>query len=170
MRPQLLVALLAVMASLSWFVSGLGRDGADPTLPTLLLDTPADRLVRSDVPIVVVDRGGLERTLVVEVESIDAALPRLSAALAAVREALLDAGDWPASVAAPRVYDYEVQRRRVVVIDVADLARGDHIGVLASVAALRSLRETAFAHGADQVEVVVDGEASVSLWGQVALR
>lgn len=170
LRPQVLLSVLAVLASLSWFAAGLGRDGPEPALPALLLDAPADRLVRSDVPIVVVDRGGLERTLLVEVEAIDAELPRLEAALSAMREALLDAGDWPASVPAPRVYDYEVQRRRVVVIDVADLARGDHIGVLASVAALRSLRETAFAHGADEVEVVVDGEASVSLWGQVALR
>jgi hypothetical protein len=42
--------------------------------------------------------------------------------------------------------------------------------VLAELATLRSLEETAFAHGADEVRVVVDGAPAATLWGQVALR
>ena len=169
LRPQVLVAFLALAATLSWFLGGLART-APTALPPLLLDAPAERLERSDVPIVVVDRDGLQRTQLVEVEASDADVARLQAALTALRDTLVAAGDWPAAVAAPRVYEYELQRRRVAVIDVGDVAPGAGVDLLAALAALRSLRETAFAHGVDDVEVVVDGAPAASLWGQVALR
>lgn len=169
LRPQVLVGFMALVTALSWFVGGFDR-AASPTLPQLLLDAPPERLERTDVPIVVVDRDGLQRTQLVEVEAAGTEVARLQAALTALRDTLVDAGDWPAAVAAPRVYGYELQRRRVAVIDVSDLVPGARVDLLSAWAVLRSLRETAFAHGVDDVEVVVDGAPAASLWGQVALR
>ncbi len=169
LRPHVLVGVLLLLAAAAWFVGGL-RGVSVPRAPDLLVDADASggASVR-DAAIVVVDREGLSRTVVVEVRSSDAFEARLAAALAALRGTLIEAGIWPERVAAPTVLSYELQRRRVVVVDVPGL-EGGGVDVLRELAVLRSLEETAFAHGADEVRVVVDGAPATTLWGQVALR
>jgi len=169
LRPHVLIAALVLGGAAVWFWGGF-RDGPVPRVPDLLIDVEVQaRPTSGDARIVVFDRDGLSRTVDVEVTSPDAFEDRLAAALAVLRTTLLEEGVWPQQVGAPMVLGYEVQRRRVVVIDVPSL-QGGGLDVLAELAALRSLEETAFAHGADEVRVVVDGAPAATLWGQVALR
>lgn len=169
LRPQVLVASLALLAAVLWFAGGIGS-GAATSDPRLSIDAQVEPRLRTDVPIVVVDRDGLQRTQLIEVETIDSDVARLAGAMTVLRGTLVTAGDWPTAVPAPHVYVYERQRQRVAVIDVPALPDGTGVDLLAAWATLRSLRETAFAHGLDEVEVVVGGAPSTSLWGQVALR
>ncbi len=170
LRPQVLLALLLLFSALPWLWGGLTRSVAPRPPGALVVGEPTSQPARSDVPIVVIDRDGLRRTVLVEVEAHDAFDARLSAGLEALRTALLEDGNWPASVAAPHVQSYEAQRRRVVVIDVEPLGQAPGLALMAELAALRSLQETAFAHGADEVRVIVGGSPTSTLWGQVALR
>lgn len=169
LRPHVLVALLLLLAAGAWFLGGL-RGASVARVPELLVDADAGGgASASDVPIVVVDGDGLSRTVVVEVRSTEAFEARLAAALAVLRGTLVDAGIWPERVAAPTVLSYEAQRRRVAVLDVPGL-QGGGVDVVRELVVLRSLEETAFAHGADEVRVVVDGAPATTLWGHVALR
>jgi hypothetical protein len=169
LRPHVLVALVLFGSALPWLWGGLtGGPAIRPPGP-LLVGEPAHRPERVDVPIVVLDRAGLRRTLLVQVETIDAFDARLGAALQALRTVLMEERNWPPAVAAPSVQSYEAQRRRVAVIDVPPLGAAPGMELSAELAALRSLQETALAHGADEVRVVVGGSPAVTLWGQVAL-
>ncbi len=169
LRPQVLLALLLLMSALPWLWGGLTNTAAPRPPGALLVGEPTSERAASDVPIVIIDRDGLRRTVLVEVETHDAFDARLAAALEALRTALLEDGNWPPSVAAPHVQSYDAQRRRVVVIDVAPLGETAGLALMAELAALRSLQETAFAHGADEVRVIVGGNPAATLWGQVAL-
>ena len=170
LRPHVLVGVLLLGSGAAW-VWESAAPGAPARPPAnLLVGQPQPVPEATDVPIVVVDRDGLQRTLLVEVEVVDGFDARLGAAVAALREALAAEGNWPRTVAAPHVQSYEAQRRRVAVLDVPALREGPGLELMAEVAALRSLEETALAHGADEVRVVVDGSPAASLWGQVALR
>ncbi len=169
LRPHVLIAALVLGGAVAWYAGGF-RDAPAPRVPDLLIDAEAHSApITSDARIVVFDRDGLSRTVDVEVTSQDAFEDRLAAALAVLRTTLVEDGVWPQHVGAPTVLGYEVQRRRVVVIDVPPL-EGRGPDVLAELATLRSLEETAFAHGVDEVTVVVDGAPAATLWGQVALR
>lgn len=169
LRPHVLIAVLVLGGAVAWW-SGALRDGPVPRVPDLLIDVDVLAPPTSgDARIVVFDRDGLSRTVDIEVTSREAFEDRLAAALAVLRSTLIEDGAWPRQVGAPTVLAYEVQRRRVVVIDVPPL-QGVGPDVLAELATLRSLEETAFAHGADEVTVVVDGAPAATLWGQVALR
>jgi hypothetical protein len=169
LRPHVLIALLVAGSAAAWLSGGF-RDATVLRAPDLLTDVEVVAPPTSgDARIVVFDRDGLSRTVDVEVTSREAFEDRLAAALAVLRSTLIDDGAWPQQVGAPTVLAYEAQRRRVVVIDVPSL-RGSGPDVLAELATLRSLEETAFAHGADEVRVVVDGAPAATLWGHVALR
>ncbi len=169
LRPHVLIAALVLGGAAAWFAGGV-RDAPVPRVPDLLIDVEVRSApITSDARIVVFDRDGLSRTVDVEVTSPDAFEDRLAAALAVLRTTLVEDGVWPQQVGAPTVLGYEVQRRRVVVVDVPPL-QGRGPDVLAELATLRSIEETAFAHGADEVTVVVDGAPAATLWGQVALR
>lgn len=170
LRPHVLVALLLLGSGVAWIWEAATASAPVRPPANLLVGQPRPVPETTDVPIVVVDREGLRRTLLVEVEVVDAVDARLGAALAALREVLVGEGNWPRTVAAPHVQSYEAQRRRVAVLDVPALREGPGLELMAEVAALRSLEETALAHGADEVRVVVDGAPASSLWGQVALR
>jgi hypothetical protein len=170
LRPQVLVAVLLAGSGVPWLLGGLSG-GAPPRPPgPLLVGEPLAAATRADVPIVVIDRDGLRRTLLVTVETLDVFDARLAGALRALREVLVEEGNWPVGVPAPTAQSYESQRRRVVVIDVRSLGSAPGVALTAELAALRSLQETAFAHGADDVRVVVDGSPAATLWGQIALR
>ncbi len=166
----MLVALLLLGSGVAWIAGSLQRGSAPRPPGQLLIGEPSAQVTPADVPVVLVDRDGLRRTLLVEVESLDEFDARLAGAMEQLREALLEESNWPEGVDAPYVQSYEAQRRRVVVIDVPALGPGSGLELLAELAALRSLEETALAHGADEVRVVVEGEPSSTLWGQVALR
>lgn len=170
LRPHVLVALLLVGSGVAWIWAAATASAPVRPPANLLLGQPRPVPETTDVPIVVVDRDGLRRTLLVEVEVVAEVDARLRAALTALREALVAEGNWPPTVAAPYVQSYEARRRRVVVLDVPALREGPGLELMAELAALRSLEETALAHGADEVRVVVDGTPAASLWGQVALR
>ena len=170
LRPHVLVGVLLLGSGVAWIWDAVTAGAPLRPPANLLVGQALPVAETTDVPIVVVDRDGLRRTLLVEVEVVDAVDARLGAALVALREVLVTEGNWPRTVAAPHVQSYEAQRRRVAVLDVPALREGPGLALMAELAALRSLEETALAHGADEVRVIVDGAPATSLWGQVALR
>jgi len=167
LRPNVLVAVLLSGAAGHWLVTGVADVPLTAPTTQLLLAEPDRPTVSRDVPIVVIDRAGLQRTELVTVTTIDDEHARFVAALAALREALMVEGAWPSDVGPPTALRYEVARQRVVVVDVAATRSG--IDLLGALAALRSLEETSFAHAADELRITVDGAQLAHLWGQVAL-
>ena len=104
-----------------------------------------------EVRFVVVDDLGLERPAFA-----DAVLPRdqaedpgarLTAALAALRAELVAAAVWPASVAAPTAFVFELDRERVAVVDVGRPGPDEGVTVAQEWAALRSVVATARVDG-----------------------
>jgi hypothetical protein len=95
---------------------------------------------------------------------------RLTAALTALRDDLLESGVWPREVEAPVGFVIELDRRRVAVVDVGALPARLVVDVADELASVRSLVATArLAASADEVRITVAGEERPSLWGRVAL-
>lgn len=169
LRPQVLLAALALVASLPYLFGSFAARRSEPPPPSLVdVSVGGERTVAFDAPLVLYDLAGRPRTVQVPVQSAEGEAARLTAAAAALREALLDDGVWPQEVGPPRVGAFESNRRRVVVVDVP-VPRGVSTSVAAESAALRSIVETMRALGADDVRVVVDGGPRDTLWGNVAL-
>jgi hypothetical protein len=171
--PQLLLASFLFLLALGYAVTGGGSPAVHaPTPLTVDLGPPDLRPV--EVRYVVVDVHGLERP-----GYADVGLPqrlaedpsaRLAAALAALRTDLLEIGLWPAAVGAPVGFTFELDRRRVAVVDVEAVPPGTAVDVAVEWAAVRSLVATArLAVAADEVRITVGGEERPSLWGRVAL-
>jgi hypothetical protein len=82
----------------------------------------------------------------------------------------VEIGLWPPAVGAPVGFFFELDRRRIAVLDVAAVPPGSAVDVAVEWAAVRSLVATArLAVAADEVRITVGGEESPSLWGRVAL-
>ena len=171
--PQLLIAGFLFLVAATYAVTGAPR-AVDPP-PSLVVDPAAPPALREvEVRYVVVDARGLERPGYADVGLPDGAAAdpgtRLAAALAALRDDLVDAGAWPASLPSPSGYVVELDRRRWAVVDVAAAPANLAIDVADELAVVRSLVATARAAvAADAVRITVEGEERPSLWGRVAL-
>jgi hypothetical protein len=167
LRPQVLIAFVALVAAVPYLLGSFGGRPADASLPPL---GPAagETLREVEMPLVIVDVGGGVRSALATVRAADHEAARLTAALAALRDVLVDEDVWPEAVAAPSAAIFESNRRRVVVVDVV---QGERVAVSVAQewAALRSLVETMRAAGADDVRIIVNGEVATTLWGHVAL-
>ncbi|CAN5813504.1 hypothetical protein BH23DEI1_BH23DEI1_06270 [soil metagenome] len=166
-RPHVIVAFLALVASLPYLLGAFGARSADVALPTFG-EREGERVVEREMPLVIVGSDGVVRTAVATVESAGYDTSRLRATLAALRDTLVGDDVWPSDVGPPDVSLFESNRRRVVVIDVPAAGRLP-ISVAQEWATLRSLIETMRAAGADDVRVIVAGAPAATLWGNVAL-
>jgi hypothetical protein len=167
LRPQVLLALLALGAALPYLVGAFGSRPGEAALPPLG-EGGDDPLREVEMPLVIVGTDGAVRSAFATVRSADHETARLRATLEALRDVLVEEGVWPAAVGAPSAIAYDANRRRIVVVDVA-VAASVVTSVAEEWAALRSLVETMRAAGADEVRVIVDGAPAATLWGAVAL-
>lgn len=172
--PQVLLPAFAfVLAAVYAATAAFGpRSLPLPGVPAITADA-SETAVR-EVRFVVVDEQGLERPAFADAvlarDRADDAGARLTAALAALRAERVAAGTWPASVAAPTAFVFELERRRVAVVDVGRPAPGEGVTVAQEWAALRSVEATARVEvAADDVRVTVDGAPAAAFWGHVAL-
>ena len=170
--PQVLLPLFALVWGLGyWLSAGVERI---PT-PLPLVELPAEGPPRTtEAAYLVVDALGLERpgyALVTVPSGANEESARLGASLLGLRDDLVAAGVWPASLPAARAAVIEVDRRRLALIDVPALPAGTRVSVAAELMVVRSLRATAERVArADEVRMTVAGEETPSLWGAVALR
>lgn len=169
--PQLLLALGLVLLAMVQLVAALW--GTRTSAPSAVEWVREEQRVAVEVPFVVVDVRGLERPAFAVRELVAGNLNderRLNAALAALVVELQSAGVWPAELAAPLALLFEVDRRRIAVVDVPPLPASVRVGVGEEWAALRSLLATVRAVAAPaEVRFTVGGEETLTLWGSVAL-
>lgn len=171
--PQVLLPAFAlVLAALYAATVTLGPPSPPvPMVPAVVADG-TDTAVR-EVRFVVVDELGLERPAFADAvlarDQTEDPGARLTAALAALHAERVAAGAWPASVAAPTAFVFELDRRRVAVVDVGTPGPDDGSTVAQEWAALRSIVATARVEvAADVVRITVEGAPAPTLWGHVA--
>ena len=139
-----------------------------PPPPTVELAHPAERLWASDVRLVLVDATGLEWQRSERVQSPPGASARLTAVMAALREALLAEGVWPEALPAPRAFMETIERRSVAVVDLRpppDLG----VSVAQERAIQRAIQGTAELAGAQAVVFLRHGAPAETLLGHVAV-
>lgn len=158
-RPQVLVAALLLAGAVGFYL--LARP---PTVPR-----PAAVEAPDDAPEPVATRevtlyrvtDGLVTPILREVPAPNDPSARLEAVVVALREALVEAGDWPEALPAPSVYAVRVDRVDAAVLD---LPRRD---VLLDVATQRtildSIGRTLAEQGIDRLAFLRDGTA-VDAW------
>lgn len=170
--PQVLLPAVAFVVAALFAAATAFGPSVPPPPPLPGTGAVAARAIR-EVRYVIVDELGLERPAFAEVELPVAAADdpgaRLTAALALLRDERVAAGAWPPSVPAPSAFVFELDRRRVAVVDVGRPDPLDPPTVAVEHAALRSLVATARAEaGADDVRITVAGAPAASLWGHVS--
>lgn len=172
--PQVLLSTLAlVLAAIYAATSALGTPPpALPGMPAVAADV--GEAATREVRFVVVDEQGLERPAFADAvltrDQLDDPGARLTAALAALRAERVAAGAWPPSVGAPTAFVFELDRRRVAVVDVDRPGADEGVTVAREWAALRSIVATARVEAAvDVVRVTVEGVPAEAFWGHVAL-
>lgn len=166
LTPQVLVALLLLVASVALFVGV--RSSPPPAPPTVELDNAEDSLVAADVRLIMVDATGLEWQRSERVQSRPGATARLTAVMAALRDALVAEGVWPEELPAPRVFFETIERRSVAVVDMLppdDVA----VSVAVETALFRAISGTAEVNGAEAVVFLRHGAPATTLLGHVAV-
>ena len=166
LTPQVLVAALAFVGSLVLFLST--RPPAVPPPPTVDIAAEDDRLVAADVRLLLVDATGLEWQRAERVQSPPGASARLTAVLAALRDALVAEGVWPGDLPAPRAFLETIEGGRVAVVDVRP-PPGLGVSVAQERAIYRAIVGTAELAGADKVVFLRDGQPAATLLGHVAV-
>jgi hypothetical protein len=167
LRPHVLVGVVAVAAALPYLLGSFASQSVEVAVPPFGVG-PAIATRPVDMPLVVFGTDGATRTTLVSVRAAEHEAARWRATLVALRDALVSEGVWPESVAAPGVVAFTARGRTVAVVDVR-VAPGVATSVAQEWASLRSLVETLEAVGADEVQVIVNGAPSATLWGHVAL-
>ena len=172
--PQVLLPAFAlVLAALYATTAAFGPPS--PPLPGVpAVAAVGTETVTREVRCVVVDERGLERPAFADAvlarDQAEDPGARLTAALAALRSERIAAGAWPASVAAPTAFVFELDRRRVAVVDVGRPGPDEGVTVAQEWAALRSVVATARVEvAADAVRITVEGAPADAFWGHVAL-
>ncbi|MFN2322516.1 MAG: hypothetical protein ABR510_06110 [Trueperaceae bacterium] len=172
--PQVLLSALAlVLAALYAATSAFGP--ASPALPGVPVVAAVGAETETlEVRFVVVDEQGLERPAFADAvlarDQAEDPGARLTAALEALRTDRVASGAWPASVAAPTAFVFELDRRRVAVVDVGRPGPDEGVTVAQEWAVLRSVVATAGVEvAADAVHITVEGAPADAFWGHVAL-
>ena len=166
LTPHVLAAALAFASALVVFLST--RPPELPPPPTVEVTGGADGTVPADVRLLLVDETGLEWQRAGRVQSPPGASARLTAVLAALREALLEEGVWPGELPAPRAFLETIERRRVAVVDL-DPPPGLGVSVARERAIMRAIVGTAELAAADAVVFLRRGEPAETLLGHVAV-
>jgi hypothetical protein len=172
--PQVLLPAFLFVLAVVYVLATAFRPAAPPPPGVPSVAAGAIETVAREVRFVVVDEQGLERPAFADAvlarDQVEDPAARLTAALAALRAERVAAGAWPASVAAPTAFVFELDRRRVAVVDVGRPGPEDGVTVAQEWAALRSVVATARVEAAvDVVHVTVDGAPADAFWGHVAL-
>jgi hypothetical protein len=158
-RPQVLVAALVLVGAAAFYL--LARPPTVPLpAPVEAGNDAADPLATREVTLYRV-ADGLATPILREVPAPADPSARLEAVVAALREALVEAGDWPDALPAPSVYAVRVDRADAAVLD---LPRRD---VLLDVATQRtildSIQRTLAEQGIERTAFLRDG-AAVDAW------
>ncbi len=170
--PQVLLAWVLLAVAAVYAVSARPPT-VEPPPPVPIARETAQRTVEREVRYVVVDEDGLERPGFADValpaDAADDRSVRLSAAVDALRSDLVEAGTWPAAVAAPTALVFDLDRRAVAAIDLDPLPPAAAVSVAQEWSVVRSLVATARAEvGADEVHLTVAGTPAEAVWGHVA--
>jgi len=158
-RPQVLVAALLLVGAAAFFL--LSRPPTVP--PPAAVEAPDDAREQVATREVTLYRvaDGLVTPILREVPAPNDPSARLEAVVAALRGALVEAGDWPEALPAPSVYAVRMDRADAAVLDLP------HRDVLLDVAAQRtilaSIRRTLAEQGVDRLAFLRDG-AAVDAW------
>lgn len=163
--PQVIVAALLFLAALTFAVQSPVRPGAPPTVELDLDRT--DTTVAEEIELAVVEPGGLERVVFVEVAVPSDEGGRYEAIFAALREQLIAAEVWPKVVPEPRIFVQQLGGRTVLVVDF-DVPPGVATDVASELRVVDSIAATASRHGAD-VRYLVNGRSAETLLGHVAV-
>lgn len=162
-RPQVLVAAIVLLGS-AWFA--LWARPSDPPPPPDLdpeRATSAPTTLREVTLYRVAD--GIATPIPSEVPSAQGDSARMQAVVDALRAALVESGDWPASLPAPAVYALRIERDDAVVLDLPSQDGG--VDVAAERTILASIERTLSEEGVDRIAYLVDGRASAAWLGSV---
>lgn len=163
--PQVLLALLALIAAL---IYALSSRAAQPAPPVLLQEVAEERELERRSVVLYVVQGELVQPIAREVETIvDDAGADLEVLIAALRLELLERGVWPEALPTPTVFVVELERRPNVVLDLpADVLPSMSVRDEATI--LTSLERTLLETGVERVAFVRDGEPTDAWLGRIA--
>jgi len=166
LTPQVLVAALLLVATVALLLSVPETRPGPP--PVVNLTSADDLLTPQEVRLVLVDTAGLEWQRDASIAAPTDAPRRFEAILAALREALLEEGVWPAGLPTPDVFVETFDRQVVAVIDVA--AGGViEVSVAQELALVRAIDATAAANGIDGVRYLRGGQRTETFLGHIAV-
>ncbi len=172
--PQVLLPAFAIVLAALYAATAAFAPPTPPMPGVPAVAAVGTETAVREVRFVVVDERGLERPAFADAvlarDQVEDPGARLTAALAALRTERIAAGAWPASVAAPTAFVFELDRRRVAVVDVGRPGSEDGVTVAQEWAALRSVVATARVEAeADDVRITVEGAPADAFWGHVAI-
>lgn len=165
LAPQVIVAVLLFIAALVFAFRGPDAAGRPPTVT--FDPIPQTSGTPTEVEIAVLEATGLERIAFVEVVASNEPSERFVAIFGALREALVEAGVWPAAVGEPRIFVQRVAGRDVIVMDL-DVPPEIAVDVEAELRIVGSIDATASRHDA-VVRYLVNGQPTETLLGHVAV-
>lgn len=169
-RPATLLGFLLFIAGLASLLTALGSGGTPPPDPVRLAASEPPPRREQEVSLVIVNSEGLERPEFQTLALPEAEAARLEAIFAALREVLVKESVWPEALPAPSVYLPDMtSRQRVAVLDFA-VPASLPISVSEEQQILASLRNTALRNSVDRIAIIINGKASETFLGHVAIE
>ena len=158
-RPQVLVAALLLAGATAFFVVSRPPDvGPAPELE--LPDASGETAVLREVTLFRV-ADGVATPLLREVPVPEDPSARTEALLAALRDALIETGDWPADLPTPSVFTLRIERDDAVVLDVPE--HDVVLDVASERTVIASLERTLIEQGVERIAYLRGGQA-VDAW------
>lgn len=167
LTPQVIVSGLLLLSGLIYFLSSV-RSAPGRVEPPGLTVGPSVELSAVEVVLVTVAEDGTEGPVEIDLELPAAPARRLEAILVALRERLVADGVWPEGLGAPTVFVGVEGAPNAAVLA---FERDPRVAaeVTAELRLLASIRATVARQGIDRLELLVNGSASGTLLGHVAL-
>jgi hypothetical protein len=168
-RPSVILGALVFLIGFGALVASLfARPAPAPPVVTFSQDEEA-ALPQVRGIVSVVESGGLERQLGVDVPAYQAANMRLQALYAELRDVLIEENLWPEALSAPRVFIRPSPQGEVAVLDFT-LEAPVALTVADEWRLYLSLEQTALRQGISEIRVLIGGRASDTFLGHIALR
>lgn len=166
--PYVAVASLVFLASLVFFLAGHGARVGRPKLVDIKPAAAGTAGTSQEVRLELVDANGLARPDYVTLQLPKDPTARLQTILAALRQAMSQAGSWPQGLDTPEVFLQQVNRKQVAVLNLRE-SGPVAVGVAEELQLLHSLRQTMLNNGVDEVRFLRDGRPAHTLLGHVAV-
>ena len=166
--PYVAIAALVFLASLVFFLGGHGARVGRPRPVDIKPVQQAAQVHSQEVRLELVDQSGLARPDIVTLDLPSDPAARLQAIVAALRNAMQQAGSWPSGLDTPEVFVQQMNRKQVAVLDIRESAPVS-VGVAEELQLLHSIRQTVLNNGADEVRFLRDGRPARTLLGHVAV-